>query len=807
MANDSQSGPSQTGTFSARTMWMAFALFPFAGAVGYFTADWANGLPVNARATYVGRNSCVECHQPQDKLFSGSHHDKAMALATEETVLGDFNNAELEHHGITSRMFRRGDKFMIHTEGPDGELADFEIKYVFGVDPLQQYMVEFDRKAEAPAEEVSRVQVLRVSWDTHKKRWFHLDPPDVSSKLKPDDPLHWTGVAQRWNTTCADCHSTNLKRGFDADTGHFHTTFSEINVSCEACHGPGSLHVELASATSPFWDRNYGKAIAAFKDKPNVAEVESCAPCHSRRRIVHPDFSAGSPFHDFYAADPLHETAYHADGAIRDEVYEYGSFIQSKMFHKNVKCSDCHDPHSAKLKHEGNKLCTSCHQHPAGKYDSPAHHHHAPNTAGSSCVECHMPTTTYMDVDARRDHGLRVPRPDLSLKFGTPNACTACHLQDAKEVPESTRASLKQYADWLTRRTDDPTIDAALNKIDRYCADGLAKWYPPQKRKEDAIVPTISAARKHDPKSAPDLLELAREKEIPAIFRATALMELEPFARVRESSRDKLISLTKDRSPQVRALAAANLNGLPPSELRDALTPLLSDPVRFVRIEAARVLAPLRASEMHGHENGAFDDAIKEFFAGHQDTADLVSSQLAMGDMYATLNELDEAEKCYRAAIRIEPNAVGPRSHLAGLYDRRIAQAQLESRQAMRMKDQQTAVAIMEPVGGYQILAEQLRRDELPLLARDVGLLPKSGTLHYRYGLALYLADRVEEAEKELVEAARLEPTDGTILVAVALLLEKRGKPDAALEYAVAALELDPEDRGYQETVERIKGK
>ena len=276
-----------------RVRWLGIGALLLVLLVGALVwADWYYGLPEGAEAHYVGRQSCIECHQPQHEPWTGSHHDLAMDLATEKTVLGDFNDAELTHHGITSRMFRRDGKFFVNTEGPDGKLADFEIKYVFGVDPLQQYMVEFDRPADMPENEIARVQVLRVSWDTQAKKWFHLDPPDVKEKLAPDDDLHWTGVAQRWNNMCADCHSTNLQKNFDVASGTYHTTFSEIDVSCEACHGPGSLHVQLATAPSLFWDRKRGYALAKLKDaKSNVPQVQACAPCHSRRRVVQAELS------------------------------------------------------------------------------------------------------------------------------------------------------------------------------------------------------------------------------------------------------------------------------------------------------------------------------------------------------------------------------------------------------------------------------------------------------------------------------------------------------------------------------------
>ena len=273
--------------------------------MGLVFADYWSAEPLSVKADYVGRDACITCHQDQSEKFMGSHHDLAMDVATDQSVLGDFNDVTFEHDGLQNRLYRDGEKFMVYTEGETGEMQDFEVKYVFGVTPLQQYMVEFDRAATLKPNEVARLQVLRISWDTEEKRWFYLRPPDVPEKLEADDPLHWTGIAQRWQTMCADCHSTNLKRNFDVATNTYHTTFSEIDVSCEACHGPGSLHVELANSRSMFWDRNHGYGLAKLKGDDPKPQLESCAPCHSRRGVLDPNFRPGDSYHDFYSLEAL----------------------------------------------------------------------------------------------------------------------------------------------------------------------------------------------------------------------------------------------------------------------------------------------------------------------------------------------------------------------------------------------------------------------------------------------------------------------------------------------------------------------
>ena len=363
-----------------------------------------------------------------------------MDVASDETVLGDFDDTVFEHAGITSRFYRKGEGFFVHTEGPGGELAEFEIKYTFGIEPLQQYLVPFLG---------GRLQALPIAWDTERERWFTLNPDTV---IAPDDWLHWTRNGQNWNGMCAECHSTNLQKNFDPDSGTYATTWSEIDVSCEACHGPGSRHVAWAGMDEA--DRapiaNHGLQVTS-RGIGNRAYVDICARCHSRRsEIADYDHGQGGLLQHFVPA-LLDEGLNHPDGQIWDEVFVWGSIVQSKMYRNGVGCGDCHDPHSLALQRDGNALCTHCHE--ATTYDTSAHHFHAPSADGkpndgARCIKCHMPEQPYMVIDYRADHSLRVPRPDLTESLGVPNSCSqsGCHAdQPLQWVVDA-------FTDWPTTR-------------------------------------------------------------------------------------------------------------------------------------------------------------------------------------------------------------------------------------------------------------------------------------------------------------------------------------------------------------------
>ncbi len=682
-------------------------------AAAYVALDWYVAAPVDAlaTATYVGRDACAQCHAPQVEAHRGSRHDRAMELATPESVEGDFDNAELSYHGITARFFRRGDDYFVHTEGPDGTMADFQVKYTFGVEPLQQYMVEFPD---------GRVQVLRESWDTEKNEWFYLPPPDATDlRLAPDDPTHWTGIGQNWNSTCAECHSTNLEKKYDLATDSYHTTYSEIDVSCEACHGPASLHVRLAESNSLFWDRRHGLGLHQLKSASNRSEIETCAQCHSRQvgQMVE-GFRPGDSLYDFYQIALLDEGLYHADGQIEDEVFAYGSFLQSKMHAKGVRCSDCHDPHSTRLRFEGNALCAQCHV-PA-KFDTPAHHHHQMGTPGASCVECHMPATHYMVVDPRRDHSIRVPRPDLTVAIGTPNACNKCHTK-----PE-------ESAEWA--------------------AAAVEKWYGPKRHDDPHWAPAFAAGRAGEEQGEALLLKVWRRHQTPAIVRATAigLLSQYPSAAVAEAFRQAL----RDPEPMVRRAAVMSVP-LAPQDIEHWLVPLLGDSSRGVRIAVAQRLLDVPSLRLNSEEQEQLDRAMTEYrqmLARYPEISTthvaLANMALLRGDMQGGMNEL-------RMAIKLAPYRAGPRHELA--------------------------MWLAANRGDAAEIA-RLRREEIALLERDIEFNPRDAQLRSLLGVLHTYLGQFDQAEERMREAVELAPLRGDLLTGLAeiQLVRYRQSPDEA---------------------------
>jgi Cytochrome c554 and c-prime len=557
-------------------------------------------------ASYVDARLCAACHPAEAERWRGSHHERAMAAATPASVLGDFSGAAFED----TRFLRDGDAYVIEVAASaPGAAAPapptrHRVRYTFGVAPLQQYLVELPG---------GRLQASAHAWDTTKQAWFRVQASE----------LPWTSRYHTWNTMCAECHSTAVDKRYDPARDRFDTRYEEVSVGCQACHGPGSRHVmdpQQPLATS--------------------AEVEACAPCHARRSAITAGAPPpGAPLFDHYRPMTLQPGLYFPDGQILDEVFEYGSFAQSVMHERGVRCVDCHDPHSARAEPD-NATCMRCHgaSPPPARFpglavrardlDSPAHHHHTPGNPGARCVSCHMPERTYMKVDGRRDHSFRIPRPDLSVALGTPNACNqACHADR------------------------DPAWAAAA----------IAAWFPGDRPAHYGEV--FARAQRGEP-VATDLQRLATARGQPAIVRATALELLlgDPPACLATAH-----AALRDPSPLVRSVALACAEHLAPAARAELAGPALRDPARLVRIEAARVLAGPAVAALPAALHGAFTAARRELEDAFRGELDRPEGWFNLAVLAEAEARRDQAIAHYRKALAIDPDFVPARANLGQL--------------------------------------------------------------------------------------------------------------------------------------------
>ena len=725
-----------------------------------------SGPPAAVEAAYVADAQCGECHRKEAELWRASHHERAMQPANATTVLGDFDNARLTHRGATTTFARRDGRYVITTEGPDGQPAEYEVRYTFGVAPLQQYLVAFPG---------GRLQAPTVAWDTENRRWFALYP---NERHKPDDPLHSTGRYQNWNLMCSECHSTNLARRYDAKTDTYDTRWAELSVGCQACHGPGSAHVAWAGKPGAKDGKGLGAVALGlavdFRGTDSRYQVEACAPCHSRRQRLSDGETPGKPFLDNYHPALLREGLYHADGQQQDEVYIWGSFLQSRMYAQGVRCTDCHDAHSLKLKADGNAVCTQCHQSAGNArfptlkkadYDSPAHHHHAAGSSGVSCAHCHIPAKNYMVIDARPDHSFRIPRPDLSVKIGTPNACNGCHDR----------------------------------KTPQWAADAVATWYGPGRRQEAHYGEVFAAARAQRPEAVGGLDALAADRGQPAIVRATALSLLRDYGAAHTRS---AVNAKNDPEALVRAAAAAALAAVPAAERVAYVAPLLRDPVRLVRIEAARALVDVPPGQIAGATRADYDRAYAELIAAEASLADMPPTQLNLAGLALRRGDVAAAEAGYRRALAMDPYFEAAYNALASFLSsqRRNADAESTLREGIRRV----------PSNGHLhyslglLLAEEKRMQEaIAETEQAAKLLPGESRVHYNLGLMQEQRGQLPQAEAALGKARALG--DSEAAYALALLYAKQGKRAQALPLAEELARANPGDQNLAKLRDRLR--
>jgi tetratricopeptide (TPR) repeat protein len=682
--------------------------------------------PVSETASYVGSDVCAGCHRLEHEAWSGSHHQLAMALPTDEHVAGDFRKTTFSNASTNTEFSRQGETFRVRTEGADGELADFSVRYTFGIQPLQQYLLELPG---------SRLQAHSVAWDSRPEsgggqRWFHLHPDET---VDHNDVLHWTRDGQNWNYMCADCHSTAVEKSYDAASGTYATEFAEISVGCEACHGPGSRHVE-----------NPVLPVAALDAQ--AQQVNACAPCHSRRGQLAEGFSPQRSYLDHYLPALLDEGLYYHDGQILDEVYVYGSFLQSKMHARGVTCSHCHEPHSGELRFAGNDTCIQCHSE-AGRagfptlrlanYASDAHHFHAPDSAGARCVSCHMPEKTFMVIDDRRDHSFRIPRPDLTVELGVPNACNACH--------------------------DDRSPEWARDVIaDRFGAE-----------RPEHFAAVFAAARVSDPDAEAALAAIAEDAAQPPIVRATALSLMVRYERGMTSF--ALERGLTDKDPLVRIGALRGAERWEPARRFEKCKRLLNDDVLAVRIEAARLLGPAYGS-LTGADQRQLQDSLEAYLQVLQLNADRAEAQTSMANVYLYKGNVARAQNALQTAMTLNDQWVPALVNLADLY-RGSGQDEKAGPLLARAVELAPEAPDVLVAQALWLVRQDLSSAALPLLGRASQLAPENMRYAYIYAVALHSVGQSEGALAVLDEALLYRPRDEDLLRAAFGIAR-----DAALE-------------------------
>ena len=760
------------GFFATVIIVLAFPLYLL--RIAFF--DVGDPDQLNPGLHYVGSETCIECHKQEYDDWLISDHALAMDTASEKSVLGDFNNSEFTRYNITSRFYKKDGKFFVHTQGPEGKMGDFQVAYTFGYTPLQQYLIPF---------EGGRLQCLPITWDTDKGKWYHLaDSVYDGEDIKPDDWLYWTNNGQNWNGMCADCHSTELKKGFNPEMKTFHTTWFEINVGCEACHGQSSAHLDWANIPEMArpQGQNYGLVVKTSHIN-NKEYVDGCARCHARRS-VYGDFQGHfGDLLDYMNPQNPAEPYYYHDGQILDEDYVYASFLQSKMYDNDIQCNDCHNVHSGKTIYpvEGNELCIRCHR--AEDYDSYNHHFHkyageegddiiigdsiVKVGQGALCINCHMPGKYYMGVDFRRDHSIRIPRPDLTMEIGSPNACNQCHTNETTK--------------WAVKYID--------------------QWYGENKRSHYGIA--IAKAAVYDTSAIPDLTMISIDSLYPVNIRTTSISQLGNF---QDNKAQKAINVNLDDPEAVVRYASVQVVQAESVEALVAkLAPFLKDPVKAVRMVAAFRFSSipkqyLRKDTLFTH---AYQRALDEYIQAMYYSGDFAASRHNLGIVFANLGDLKKSEKNYKEALLIDNQFYPAKLNLAMVYNKlgENAKAELLLRNIIEMHPE-----ISEAYYSLGLLlAEEKKYEESVMYLEKAGeVMPERARIFYNLSLLYQYLQKPSKAEQSMLKALEVDPENPDFLYAMTDYYVKRGMTDRAEVYALKLKKVSPGNQAVDNLLNTI---
>ncbi len=685
----------------------------------------------------ISNQQCITCHEQAQDDWRKSDHANAMAIANESSVLADFDNKYVEHYGQKAHFFIKDKRYQV-TISYDDKADTYPIKYTFGHFPLQQYLVETA---------IGKLQVLPFAWDSRNEtvggqRWYHNYSHE---EIRPQDRLHWRQPLQNWNGMCADCHSDGLLRKYDPKDNSFSSQFDNINVGCLSCHSDMSDHAkksvkrnvgaDVTSVKHPTgqWLKSLGDKTAHWKgEQRDNTFMDGCFACHSLRTPLTDGFKPNTPFLDQFIPQLLSAPNYHVDGQIKEEVYVYGSFLQSKMFKAGVNCLDCHDKHTMKLKAEGNGLCLQCHG--AEVYNVKEHHQHNDNSTGAECVNCHMPENRYMGVDDRRDHSFKIPRPDLSLTFNTPNACKSCHA----------------------------------DKSNQWASDTLKKWHGKAKAvlQSKQLLMMLNSGQAI---SFEQHMSILADEKLDVISRATAL-KLLSYATTTLSA-DVLVPYLTHEEPLLRLNAVNVATLLSPEDKVRHITPLLSDDYKSVRIAAARSLV---TSEIATTDKKAFNQAFKALINTNNINSWRGEGMANQGVLAIEMNKLTDAEIAFKNMIKIEPYFNASYINLADIY--RVQQKPFQEAVVLKKGiENNSKSAVLHYAYGLHFVRQKKLNKGLPLFEKSIMLQPKNSHYAYTYVLAV---DGAGQSKQALIKLKTLIKNyqDNTQLKELGLYLSQKLK-------------------------------
>ncbi len=705
-------------------------------------------------AQYAGSTTCMDCHPKEFDQWKPSNHGMA-----ERSLVADMDAEAFERDhafqigSVHSKAFKGSEGYQIDTMGQGRTNRVHALERVIGHTPLRQYLTDIGD---------GRLQAMDTAWDPHQKDWFNVYGEE---DRYAGEWGHWTGRGMNWNSMCAGCHNTRLRKNYDPLTDQYHTAMAEVSVGCESCHGPMKPHVQHYKDPSSF-----PKPSPAPLSKRDASEIlQTCGSCHSRRSELTGDFVPGESYLDHFSlVIPDASDLYYADGQVRDEDYVYTSFLSSKMHHAGVHCLDCHDPHSNEPILPGNALCMRCHSggYPNATLVDPSKHmFHAPETPGGKCVDCHMPQTTYMQRHPRRDHGFTIPDPLLTKEIGVPNACNRCH--------------------------EDQSTDWAITAVETWYGDRMERSTRERAR-------WISHARQGIEGSHRPILGMLKNEATEPFWKAVASRLLDTWW-FEPDVIPAMVEATTSTNALLRSQIAMALSPAAQANHPDAIQALrqcLEDPVRSVRVNAAWSLRhEIDPASSPGLE-------LQHFLKLHLDQP---SGQMQQGAFHLGQENLASALKHYQKAVDWDPHSAPLRHELAVVLSM--------SGDPQGALEQMLEACHLDPSEGEYFYKLGLAYNELgqeekmmDSLKKAVELAPTHPRAWYNLGLAQNGRGQREAALRSLIRGESANPFDPAIPYARATILMAMGRVEEARRAAQRALEIQSDYPGAAALLRQLGG-
>jgi tetratricopeptide (TPR) repeat protein len=710
-------------------------------------------------AKFVGSKTCQDCHADFYKLWRASWHGLAMQPYSPEFAKARLTPQQADI-AIGKRRYRAEvAEGCMHEIGPEGE-HKYSIAHVMGGKNVYYLLTPLDR---------GRLQVLPLAYDVHQKKWYDMAASGVRHfPDRRDEALDWTDRMFAFNTTCFNCHVTELATNYDLAGDAYHTTWSEPGISCESCHGSAKEHIRVMeeaeargggqshfsgllpekSGQSPGPLERSGQSpgrklkdikIVRSKDLTARQNNDLCATCHAKMIPLSLAFIPGDKFFDHFDLITLDHPDFYPDGRDLGENYTYTSWLMSGCARSGkLDCNHCHTPSGRPRfeREQSKQMCMPCH---AQQCNQPAGHgHHAVGSKGNECIACHMPMTRFAAM-GRSDHSMRPPMPAATTAFKSPNACNLCHAD--------------RDAAWA----------------DRYCRQWYKRDYQAESLRRGEL---LDQARKQQWKRLPEMLAEIQKADGDEVYKTS-------WVRLLQGCDDQrkwpvLMGALHDRSALVRSSAVSGLGGNLTPEVLKALVAASGDESRLVRIRVAMALAALRPDALPDpRERAQIERATREFMTAMQARPDDWASHSNLGNYYLESRDFSAAAACFETATKLEPRQIGPLVNAAMAYSN------------MEQNDR-----------AEQCLRRALKQE------------PANAAANFNLGLLLGEQGQMEEAEQALRTALKTDPQMAAAAYNLGVLLGKKNI-DEAVAFCQKAHDLRPTDPKYAHTLafyQRQKG-